>query len=136
MALATQTTRASSIPTKKTVYHNGYDITNCERLTVTENENEILIEIDSVKTYDEGEYTLMLETADGVFTTSTFARVHYDEDEVFSEKIAPKVGRALRNVTSIEGLPVDLTLKVDCKIPFDYMWTKDDELIYNSDDFM
>jgi Immunoglobulin I-set domain len=135
MALATQT-RASSIPSKKTVFHNGYDITSCDRLSVSKNENEILIEIDNVKTYDEGEYTLMLETADGVFTTSTFAKVHYDEDEVFSEKIPPKVGRALRNVTSIEGLPMDLTLKVDSKIPFDYAWTKDDELLINSDDFM
>jgi Immunoglobulin I-set domain len=135
MALATQT-RASSIPAKQTVFHNGYDITNCERLTVTENENEILIEIDNVKTYDEGEYTLMLETADGIFTTSTFVRVHYDEDEVFNEKIPPKVGRALRNISSIEGLPMDLQLNVDCKTPFDYMWMKDDELILNSDDFM
>jgi hypothetical protein len=134
MALATQT-RASSIPAKKTVYHNGYDITNCDRVKVTENEDEILIEIDNVKTYDEGEYTLVLESANDVFTTSTFARVHYDEDEVFNEKIPPKIGRDLRNVTSIEGLPLDLSLNVDCKTPFDYVWLKDDELIHNSDDF-
>lgn len=134
MALSTQT-RASSIPTKKTVFHNGYDITSCDRLSITELENEILVELDSVKTYDEGEYTLMLETDDGVFTTSTFARVHYAEDEAFVEKLPPKVGSALRNVTSIEGLPLDLTFSVDCKIPFDYVWVKDDEIILNSDDF-
>jgi hypothetical protein len=135
MALATQT-RASSIPSKKTVFHNGYDITSCERLTITENENEILLEIDNVKTYDEGEYTLMVETENNIFTTSTFARVHYVEDEAFDEKMPPRFGQELRNVTSIEGLPLDLTLTVDCKIPFDYMWTKDDEILVNSDDFM
>ena len=50
MALATQV-RASSIPSKKTVFHNGYDITSCDRLSVTENENEILIEIVNVKSH-------------------------------------------------------------------------------------
>lgn len=135
MALATQI-RASSIPAKQTVYHNGYDITSCDRLKITENGDEILIEIDSVKTYDEGEYTLVLESADDIFTTSTFARVHYDEDEVFGEKIPPKVVRDLENVTGIEGLPLDLSLNVDCKTPFDYVWMKDDELLHNSDDFM
>lgn len=134
MALAT-TTRASSIPSKKTVYHNGYDITSCERLSITENENEILLEIDNVKTYDEGEYTLMLENDDGVFTTSTFARVHFDEDETCNEKLPPLVRSELRNQTSIEGLPMDLTFEIDCKIPFDYMWMRDDEIIHNSDDF-
>lgn len=135
MALATQT-RASSIPSKKTVYHNGYDITSCERLSIIENENEILLEIDNVKTYDEGEYTLMLESEDGVFTTSTFARVYYEEDEAFNEKLPPRVGSELRDVTSIEGLPMDLTFIVDCRTPFDYVWTKDDEVLINSDDFM
>jgi Immunoglobulin I-set domain len=135
MALATQTTRASSIPAKKTVFHNGYDITSCERLTIVERDDEILLEIASVKTYDEGEYTLMLETGEGVFTTSTFARVYYSDDEIFSEKIPPRIRHALRNITSIEGLPLDLTFEVDCKLPFDYMWMKDDEILVNSDDF-
>lgn len=135
MALATQT-RASSIPAKKTtVFHNGYDITSCERLSIIEHENEILLEIDSVKTYDEGEYTLMVESADGVFTTSTFARVYYSDDEIFHEKIPPRIRRALRNLTSIEGLPLDLTFEIDCKLPFDYTWTRDDEILVNSDDF-
>lgn len=134
MALATQT-RASSIPSKQTVYHNGYDITSCERLSITENENEILLEIDNVKTYDEGEYTLMLENDDGVFTTSTFARVHFAEDETCNEKLPPLVRSELRNQTSIEGLPMDLTFEIDCNIPFDYMWMRDDEIIHNSDDF-
>lgn len=135
MALSTQT-RASSIPSKKTIYHNGYDITGCDRLTVTENENEILLELDQVKTYDEGEYTLMLEYENFLLTTTTFARVHYEEDEAFEEKLPPKIRRALRDISSIEGLPLDLTFNVDCKIPFDYMWMKDDEIIINSDDFV
>lgn len=135
LALATQT-RASSIPTKQTtVFHNGYDITSCERLSITENENEILLEIDSAKTYDEGEYTLMLESEDGIFTTSVFARVCYTDEEVSCDKIPPKIGRELRDVSSIEGLPLDLTFKLDCKIPFDYLWMKDDEILVNSDDF-
>lgn len=136
MALAGQ--RASSIPAKKTVYHDGYDITDSERLTITENENEILLEIDNVKTYDEGEYTLMLEDDDGVITTTTtFAKVHYVDDEIFGEKIPPKIKQHLsKNVTSIEGISLDLTLHLDCKIPFDYVWFKNDEPIINSDDFM
>ncbi|KAL7039652.1 hypothetical protein ACKWTF_000058 [Chironomus riparius] len=136
MALAGQ--RASSIPAKKTVYHDGYDITDCERLTITENENEILIEIDTVKTYDEGEYTLMLEDEDGIITTTTtFAKVHYVDDEIFREKIPPKIKHHLiNNVTSIEGIPLDLTLHLDCKIPFDYVWFKNNEPIINSDDFI
>lgn len=134
MALSTQT-RASSIPSKKTVYHNGYDITSCERLSITEHENEILLEIENVKTHDAGEYTLMIENDDGVFTTSTFARVHYEEDEEIESKVPPTIDRELGDVTSIEGLPMDLTFKVDCKIPFDYIWIKDDEVIINSDDF-
>jgi myosin-light-chain kinase len=136
MALAGQ--RASSIPAKKTVYHDGYDITDSERLTITENENEFLIEIANVKTYDEGEYTLMLEDEDGVITTTTtFAKVHYVDDETFGEKIPPKIKQHLsQNVTSIEGSPLDLTIHLDCKIPFDYVWFKNDEPIINSDDFM
>lgn len=135
MALATQ--RASSIPAKKTVYHNGYDITDCNRLTITENNNEILLEIDAVKTYDEGEYTLMLEDDDGnITTTSTFAKVHYVDDEIFDEKIPPKIRQHLnKNVTSIEGIPLDLTFEIDCKIPFDYVWLHNDEILINSDDF-
>lgn len=135
IVLASQT-RSSSIPSKKTVYLNGYDITSCDRLTITENENEILLEIENVKTYDEGEYTLMLEYEDGIFTTSTFARVHYVEDETFYEKIPPKIGRDLRNIASIEGLPLDLTFDVDCKVPFDYVWMRDDEILVNSEDFV
>lgn len=134
MALAAQP-RASSIPAKNTVFLNGYDITSCERLKISETQTEILVEIDNVKTYDEGEYTLMLEYDDGVFTTSTFARVHYAEDEIFIEKILPKISRDLINVTSIEGQPLDLTFTVDCKTPFDVLWMKDDEIIIDSDDF-
>lgn len=134
MALSTQT-RASSIPSKKTIFHNGYDITGCERLAITENENEILVELDRVKTYDEGEYTLMLEFEDCIITSTTFARVHYEDEEAFKEKIPPRVTRELSDVTTIEGLPLDLTFSFDCKIPFDYMWMKDDEVIINSDDF-
>lgn len=77
----------------------------------------------------------MIENDDGVFTTSTFARVHYEEDEEIESKVPPTIDRELGDVTSIEGLPMDLTFKVDCKIPFDYIWIKDDEVIINSDDF-
>jgi myosin-light-chain kinase len=136
MALATTPTRASSIPSKKTVYHNGYDISDMKRLTICENDNEILLEISSVKTYDEGEYTLMLEYDDGVVTTSTFAKVHYDDEETFEEKMSPKIKRHLNdNVTSIESVPLDLTFEIDCKIPFDYVWMRNDEVLINSDDF-
>lgn len=134
MALATQT-RASSIPTKKTVYHNGYDITSCERLSITENENEILIEIESVKTYDEGEYTLVLESDEDIFSTSAYVKVLYEDDEDFDEKLRPRIAKDLKDITSIEGLPMDLTFTVDCKIPFDYMWMKDDDVLINSEDF-
>jgi Immunoglobulin I-set domain len=137
MALASQAPpRASSIPSKKTVYHNGYDISDSKRLTITENNNEILLEIDNVKTYDEGEYTLMLESDNGIITTSTFAKVHYVDDEIFLEKLPPKIRRHLRGeVRCDEGLPLDLTLEIDCQIPYDYVWMRDDELIVNSDDF-
>lgn len=135
MALATQTTRASSIPSKKTVYHNGYDITSCERLSITENENEILIEIESVKTYDEGEYTLVLENDESIFSTSTFVKVLYEDDEDCNEKLLPRIAKELTDITSIEGLPLDLTFTVDCKIPFDYIWMKDDDVLINSEDF-
>lgn len=135
MALAVQ--RAQSIPSKKTVSHNGYDISDLERLTITENDNEILLEIDNVKTYDEGEYTLTLEDDFGITTTTTFAKVHYNEDEIFAEKVSPKIKQHLNeNITSIEGIPLDLTLSIDCKIPFDYVWLRNDELIVNSEDFM
>ncbi len=136
MALASQQQRSSSIPAKKTVYHNGYDITDSERLTITENDNEILLEIDNVKTYDEGEYTLMLESDEGIFSTSTFAKVHYVDDESFHEKIPPKIRHHLkRHVNSIEGLPLDLTLEIDCDVPFDYVWMRNDEILINSHDF-
>lgn len=134
MALATQTTRASSIPTKKTIYHNGYEITSCERLSITESETEILIEISNAKKCDEGEYTLMLESDEGVFTTTTFMRVLY-ANETESEILYPKIQRKLENISSIEGLPIDLTFEVDCKVPFDYVWKKDDDILVNSDDF-
>lgn len=136
MVLASQQQRSSSIPAKKTVFHNGYDITDSERLTITENDNEILLEIEKVKTYDEGEYTLMLESNEGIITTSTFAKVHFVDDETFHEKLPPKIRKHLpRDVSGIEGLPMDLTLEIDCKIPFDYIWMRNDELIVNSDDF-
>lgn len=135
MALASQ--RAQSIPAKKTVYHNGYDITDSNRLTITENDNEILLEIDNVKTYDEGEYTLMFEDDYGITTTTTFAKVHYIEDEIFDEGVPPKIKRHLsQKLTSIEGIPLDLTLQIDCKIPFDYVWLRNDELLLNSEDFV
>lgn len=136
MALATQT-RASSIPAKQTVYHNGYDITSCERLSITENENEILLEIAHVKKSDEGEYTLMMESLDGgIFTTSTFVRVLYTDENDPNETLPPEIERKLSDIISIEGLPIDLTFKINCRVPFDYVWMKDDELIMNSDDFM
>lgn len=136
MALATQ--RASSIPAKKTVFHHGYDITDSDRLTISQNDNEILLEIHNVKTYDEGEYTLMLEDEDGVVsTTTTFAKVHYVDDETFDEKIPPKIRKNLcKSITSIEGIPLDLTFQLDCKIPFDYVWMRNDEVVANSGDFV
>lgn len=133
MALATQTTRASSIPTKKTIYHNGYEITSCERLSITENENEILIEISNAKKYDEGDYTLMLSSSEGIFTTTTFVQVLYTDETC--EVLPPKIARKLEHVSSIESLPIDLTFEIDCKDPFDYVWMKDDEILANSDDF-
>jgi hypothetical protein len=134
MALATQ--RAQSIPAKQTVYHNGYDITDSNRLTITKNVNEILLEIDCVKTYDEGEYTLMIEDEFGITTTTTFAKVHYVEDEIIDEEVPPVIKQNLsRKLTSIEGIPIDLTLQIDCKCPFDYVWLRNDELLVNSDDF-
>lgn len=134
LALASQV-RSSSIPSKK-VYHNGYEITDSERLKIVENDNEILLEIENARTCDEGEYTLMLEYEDGMFSSTTFARVHYVEDETCNEKLLPKIGQQLRdNVTSIEGLPLDLTFTLDCKIPFDYIWMRNNEVIINSSDF-
>ncbi|CRL00790.1 CLUMA_CG014043, isoform B [Clunio marinus] len=134
MALATQK-RASSIPSKKMVFLNGYDVTNHERLSISENENEILIEVHDVKSYDEGEYTLMLETDDFVLTTSTFVKV-YHENENDIEKVPPTLKQPLTNITSIEGIPLDLTFMIDCNIPFDYLWQRNGETILNCDDFI
>lgn len=134
LALATQTTRASSIPSKKSIYHNGYEITSCERLSITESETEILIEISNAKKCDEGEYTLMLESEEGVITTTTFMRVLY-ANETASEVLSPRIEKTLKDVSSIEGLPIDLAFEVDCKVPFDYVWMKDDDVLVNSDDF-
>lgn len=76
----------------------------------------------------------MLESDEGVFTTTTFMRVLY-ADETASDVLSPKIQRKLENISSIEGLPIDLTFEVDCKVPFDYVWMKDDETLVNSDDF-
>lgn len=135
LVLASQT-RSSSIPAKKTVYHNGYDITSCERLSITENENEILLEISEVKKCDEGEYTLILECEDEIISTNTtYVRVLYADENNDEENLPPQILKKLSDITSIEGLPIDLCLTIDSKVPFDYVWMKDDEIIINSDDF-
>lgn len=134
LALATQT-RASSIPSKK-VYHNGNEVTDFERLKIVEQDNEIVIEISNMTMSDEGEYTLVLEHEDGIFSTTTYAKV-LNEDDMSAEKVSPVIKAALPNeVFGSEGLPLDLCFVIDCKVPFDYVWMRDDEVLVNSADFL
>lgn len=133
LALASQM-RSSSIPSKK-VYHNGYEITDSERLNILQNNDEVVLEIDQVTKQDEGEYTLLFEYEDILFTTTTYARIYEDEEDDF-DGIPPKIKRNLQmEYNTSEGLPLDLTFGVESKEPFEYVWERDGEMIPNSDDF-
>ena len=88
-----------------------------------------------MKISDEGEYTLLLEHEDGIFSTTTFAKILLNDEEI--EKISPIIKTELpKEVQSSEGLPLDLSFMIDCKVPFDYVWMRDDELLVNSADFL
>lgn len=135
LVLATQV-RSSSIPSNKKVYHNGYEINDNDRLKITELNNEVLLEIDNATPTDGGEYTLLFEHEDILFTTTTIAKVCENDEENSQNHIPPKIKKGLpERVLSGEGLPLDLTFVVDCKDPFDYVWMRDDEVVFNSEDF-
>ncbi len=131
LALAAQT-RSSSIPSKK-VYHNGYEVTDSERLTIRQNKDVVTLEIENVGKEDEGEYTLLFEHEDIFFTTTTYARIIDQEED--QEQEPPIIKKGLQDCLAMEGMPLDLIFVVDSKTPFDYVWERDGELVPNSDDF-
>jgi myosin-light-chain kinase len=135
LALAGQY-RASSIPSKR-MYHNGQEIVDSDRIQTHIDSTNFSLVINHVTMADRGEYTCLLENEDGgVLSTTTFVEVYDTEDDI-PKGCPPKIIRHLpADVDIEEGNILDLTFEIESNEPYNYIWTKDDELLKNSDEFM
>jgi hypothetical protein len=125
--------RSSSIPSKK-VYHNSKELVDCDRVKIVSKPGEYLLTIENAQPSDAGEYTFILEDECGITSHTTQLNVYTPKES--SKKAPLAIVTPLRDVTEVfEGIPLDLHIKVSSAEPFTYVWTKNKEVIVDSDYF-
>lgn len=128
--------KSSKCENEKEIYFNGRSITKNERILIKELENTIIIEIRDVTKSDEGTYMLIMKYQNEIITSNHCVKIYENDTEIYGELMPPKITKGLINMKCIEGLPIDLTLGVDCNIPFTYEWRKNGRKLSDStDDF-
>lgn len=122
--------RGGSVPNKK-FYHNGTEMPPTDRIRVIENEETSCLVIDNVQAEDEGVYTCIANNESGIAATSTI--VTFNDAQ---EHNAPEIIRGLgKSVQAKEGYVLDLVCSVVCSDPFEMVWSRNGDVLHDSDDF-
>uniref|UniRef100_T1P7Q7 Myosin light chain kinase, smooth muscle n=1 Tax=Musca domestica TaxID=7370 RepID=T1P7Q7_MUSDO len=143
--------RGSSVPSCK-FYHNGQELLANERIhmQLLENAGEVFLVIDSVTKEDEGIYCCIIEGEDHEpIVTSTVVEFlpsenNGDTDDgscgdirtsASIETICKIVKPLPDAVDCSEGEIIDLCFELECNQPYSYTWSRNGELIKDSEDF-
>uniref|UniRef100_A0A1I8NUE4 Muscle M-line assembly protein unc-89 n=1 Tax=Stomoxys calcitrans TaxID=35570 RepID=A0A1I8NUE4_STOCA len=143
--------RGSSVPSCK-FYHNGNEIPMDHpdsRFQMHLCEDEVFLFVDNVSKADEGTYTCVIEGEghDPIVTSTVVKFVpscnatddDADDTETINANIKPRVCKIIKPlpdaVEHYEGETIDLCFELECNQPYTYIWSRNGELIKNSEDF-
>lgn len=122
--------RGGSVPNKK-FYHNGTELQPTDRVRMIENDETSCLLVDNVQAQDEGVYTCIGDNESGIAATSTI--VTFNDTQ---EHTAPEFIRGLgKSIQAKESYILDLVCCVVCSDPFEMVWSRDGDVIHDSDDF-
>lgn len=127
--------RGSSVPLIRKYYHNGHEVSETNRIKFVMESNNLHLYIDEVQLTDQGEYTIVCEFENNkIISSTTIVKVYKTKDML--PKDAPKIVKHLKsNIRCKEGISLDLLLKVDSCVPYQWIWKKNNDLIIDSDYF-
>lgn len=127
--------RGSSVPLSKKYYHNGNEIFESKRIKFEIESNNLNLYIDDVQLADQGEYTIVCEFENNkIISSTTYVDVYKTKDMIPKE--APKIIKHLdRNIKCNEGISIDLILKIESCVPYQWIWKKDNATIKDSEYF-
>ncbi|XP_046811447.1 muscle M-line assembly protein unc-89 isoform X4 [Lucilia cuprina] len=128
--------RGSSVPSCK-FYHNGLELQESERVHVDLLQEEAFLFVDNVSKDDEGLYTCVIEGHEHEpITTSTVVKFLTVEELQQPSKTQCEIVQHLPDeIEHWEGETIDLCFELKTNMPYTYMWTRNGELIKESDDF-
>ncbi|XP_055839411.1 myosin light chain kinase, smooth muscle-like isoform X1 [Episyrphus balteatus] len=132
MALSTSM-RGSSVPARK-FYHNGDEVMESERVQIVLTDSEARLIVDNVTEADEGIYTCIAQDENGAQATSTAVAFYNDDTDIPCDP--PKILRHLSKTLEVcEGATTDLAFELECYEPYEYVWTRNGEVLPDSSEF-
>ncbi|XP_075167098.1 stretchin-Mlck isoform X2 [Haematobia irritans] len=138
--------RGSSVPSCK-FYQNGNEIVldQTDRIQMHVGEDEVFLFVDNVTKADEGIYTCVIEgeghdpivSATVVeFSTKCSDTDNNNDDIIGDIESVCKIIKPLPDaVEHYEGETIDLCFEFECSQPYTYTWSRNGELIKDSEDF-
>lgn len=130
--------RGSSVPSCK-FYQNGCELHEDDRIHIQLTDGEAFLVIDTVTKDDEGLYTCVIEGEghDPIVTSTVVAFMPNTDDDVpqGTEPVC-KITKPLPDAVEYsEGEIIDLCFELECHQPYTYTWSRNGELIKDSEDF-
>lgn len=128
--------RGSSVPSCK-FYHNGLELQENERVHIDFTLEEAFLFVDNVTKEDEGIYTCIIEDPDhDPIVTSTIVRFLSNDLTNQRPQTVCKILQSLPNeIDQMEGETIDLCFELESNVPYTYLWSRNGELIKDSEDF-
>lgn len=125
--------RGSSVPARK-FYHNGMEIIEDSRTSITFTDTVITLTIDDVQERDQGVYTCVAQNDLETVSSSTVVTLNSPSAEISVGP--PEICNHLSAHTTIqEGQSADLIFEFKSIEPYTYQWFKDGIELPNSDEF-
>ena len=127
--------RGSSTPPAKKFYHNGEEVVETDRIKIIKvNDSKIILQIDDAQLSDEGEYTCLAESSDGIATSFAYVRLFESEKDI--PRDPPIIIKHMKPILNVnEGSTVDLKCHIECFESYIVTWMRDDQVISDSNDF-
>lgn len=128
--------RGSSVPSCK-FYHNGLELRDNERVHIDLLQEEAFLFVDNVTKEDEGIYTCVIEGLEHepIVTSTLVTFLTPQEIEQPIKTICEIVQPLPEEIEQCEGETIDLCFEMKTNMPYTYLWTRNGELIKESDDF-
>ncbi|XP_065370323.1 titin isoform X6 [Calliphora vicina] len=128
--------RGSSVPSCK-FYHNGLELLDNDRVHIDLLQEEAFLFVEYVTKDDEGIYTCVVEGHEHEpIVTSTVVTFLTTEQIQHPPKTICEILQSLPNeIEHWEGETIDLCFELNTNMPYTYMWSRNGELIKESDDF-